>query len=143
MSVPSGITPGTYNMFATTSSGTNLISDVKFTVSAPAASADTAITDVTPDPVILTASTSQTVSISVSDNNSGTVYYHVTSLGGSWNADTGSIAMSSSEGTATPQFTASTVAGPFYNTVKVDDTNSLPGTFDNSQTLLIYVQPSF
>ncbi len=72
LSVPAGVRPGVYNVLVTTALGTNLLSDVKFTVTAPVATATPSITNVSPSYVSVMASLVDTVTVDFTIKDSDT-----------------------------------------------------------------------
>ena len=77
LSVPAGVNPGVYNVLVTTALGTNLFSDVKFTVTAPLPTATPSITDVRPSYIAAMANLADvvTVSFTIKDSDSAAVWF--------------------------------------------------------------------
>lgn len=136
LSIPSGLTPGLYNILVTTSSGTNIASDVRFTVSAPVATGAPNIVSVDPNPVITEVSTTANVSLTATDSNTTPINYSITQNGGTWDAASGTIALTSNSGTKALVYTADVTDGVFTNTFSVDD-----GGVPTTKNVLFYLQP--
>lgn len=77
LSVPTGVNPGVYNVLVTTHLGTNLLSDVKFTVTEPVATATPSITNVKPSYISVMANLLDTVTVSftIKDSDSNVVSF--------------------------------------------------------------------
>lgn len=75
LSVPTEVNPGVYNVLVTTPLGTNLLSDTKYTVTAPAPTATPSITDVSPSYVAVMANLADvvTVNFTIKDSDSAAV----------------------------------------------------------------------
>lgn len=77
LSVPADVAPGVYNVLVTTALGTNLFSDVKYTVTAPVATATPSITNVKPSYISVMANLADvvTVGFTVKDSDSAAVNF--------------------------------------------------------------------
>ena len=77
LSVPAEVSPGVYNVLVTSPLGTNLLSDTKFTVTAPAPTATPSITDVSPSYVSVMANLADvvTVNFTIKDSDSAAVNF--------------------------------------------------------------------
>jgi len=142
--MPLGVAPGIYNVHVTTANGTNLTSDVKLTVNAPAAAANATIVSTTPAGPIVIAGLTQNFSVVVSDINDEPVVWSATSVTsagglGSFVAPAGSVttALPNHEATFTTNFSATT-NGVYLGTFKADEDGSLIDGGEDVKILTIY-----
>lgn len=143
LSIPANVAPGIYNILVTNAQGTNIASDVKLTVSAPPAGADTQIDSIDPSPVFVTVGGNRSLDINLSDTDSATTYFNIsTTNGGTFAPNQDSVAMAASTGTGTTTFTAGGAVGYFVNTFQAGDT-AVGGPYDDSKNIAFYVQPPF
>ena len=139
LSIPSGIIEGNYNLLVTTSQGTNSNSEINFSVTSPPASSAAQITSISPNPLITSPNSLSSINLNVQDNDSSSIYWEVTSSGGSYDNSNGNITLNNNEGGVVLNFTAGSSSGAYVNTFKIDDDGEVSIDNDDFIDLNIYV----
>lgn len=151
-SIPASRKPGIYNVLVTTASGTNMISDVKFTVTQGAATGTPTLSNLTPSFISFMEGISETFSMSVTtaDSDTDTVNFEITNvpttqvqiLSGASQTVTGASAASGKAVSYSVEGQASSLEGSYSLTLNVDDDNGL-FPFDNSLAVNVFIDPSW
>ncbi len=147
LSIPSGTTPGVYDILVTTPNGTNNSSDTKYTVLAPTPTSDATIISISESPFRIISGQTKSITLEASDDDDDFIYYHVTELGGTWDVGTSTGTINTPEptdtGEVTLQFNAG-IPGYYQNVFSVYDVNTLPGIYDDTRDVWFVVQtPEF
>lgn len=160
LSVPAEINPGVYNVLVTTPLGTNLLSDVKFTVTAAAATTNPSINDVQPSYISMMANLPNpgdivNVSFAISDSDTNAVEFDtdsnillVTNVStGNYSPANRTTTAATSTGGEVVSFDVSAISSPEgYGTldIRVGDGGTLPPSGNTSfKEVNIFIEPSW